>query len=61
MTLGQGHNEISDYLDQAWQQGFMNRTRIWLCLHCDLDLGDLTWVNVMTLLCRGQLLRENLS
>ena len=34
---------VNYYLDPTWQQGAMARTPIWLCVHCDLELGNMTY------------------
>ena len=36
------NNYVKYYPDLTWQGGVMARTRFWICVHCDLDRGDVT-------------------
>ena len=36
------NNCVKYYLDPTWHWGVMARTQIWLCVHYDLDIRDMT-------------------
>ena len=56
------NNCVKYYLDPTWQWGVLARTQIWVCLQCDLDLGDMTLGQSHdTPLGQGQQLCEILS
>ena len=35
--------QLYDYPDPTWQWGIMARAWIWVCVHCDLDIRDITF------------------
>ena len=54
--------QICDILRSIWKWGVMARTQFWFCVHCDLDIGDMTLAQRHdTPLGHGQQLCEILS
>ena len=39
---GMHNNCVKYYLDPTWQWGVMAGHGFWICVHCDLELGDMT-------------------